>query len=280
MISAEVIKDSVNPWGKRLTTFVLTYPRMIHSEFNTHRMFSRNASSSRAIPVQKQLDAVIAHPVFPLCYPSNKAGMQGGEELSPETVEKIKDIWYDMALYIASGVKQLSDLGLHKQYASRPLEPWNHITVVCTATEFDNFFALRRHPDAQPEIHELADKMWQARKESVPISRKVGEWHLPFVTAEDEAFGSYLERERALHKSVAACARVSYKNHDKTDPTDEQNKELYDRLLNRLPKHSSPAEHQAVVADSKGVVSGNFLGGWIQYRKTLSNECVNKYDGD
>ena len=49
---AEVLIDSVNPAGQRLTTFVLRFPRFVLSEFNTHRMFSRNASSSRAIPTR------------------------------------------------------------------------------------------------------------------------------------------------------------------------------------------------------------------------------------
>jgi thymidylate synthase ThyX len=270
MITAKIIKDSKNPWGKRLTTFVLTYPRFIHSEFMTHRMFSRNASSSRAIPVGKQILSALSDEVWPLCFTANKKGMQGGPELPPDTIDEIVKEWDAARSDAVCHARRLADLGLHKQYVSRIIEPFLHISVVCSATDFDNFFALRRHPDAQPEIHKLADVMFEALKNSEPVMRSVGQWHLPFVDEEYE----YETPVQAVRRSVACCARVSYRNHDKTQTTDEQDAELYDRLLNRNPKHCSPAEHQAIVSDNPTVVSGNFSGGWVQYRKTLPNENI------
>jgi thymidylate synthase ThyX len=277
MIKAAIIKDSVSPWGKRITTYVLTYPRFIHSEFNTHRAFSRNASSSRAVPVEKQILSVSENLVYPYSCTSNKRGMQGGPELPADIQDQIVAEW-DMARDDAvRHAEKLAKLGLHKQYVNRIIEPFMHISVVCTATDFDNFFALRRHNDAQPEIHALADAMWNAREKSKPVARDVDQWHLPFVD-EDEPVDTDEDFSRALYKSVACCARVSYRNHDSTKPTDEQNKELYDRLLSRHPIHASPAEHQAVVAGHKSIASGNFSGGWVQFRKMLQNECVEKYE--
>src|SRR5512135_1987029 len=139
MIKAQIICDSMAPSGVRLTTFVLTYPRFIHSEFMTHRVFSRNASSSRAIPVKKQIQEIIDNPVIPLAFTKNKAGMQGGAALDGEAHDKAVAAWLegrDRAVEIAN---KLADLEVHKQYANRVLEPWAHITVVCTATDFANF---------------------------------------------------------------------------------------------------------------------------------------------
>ena len=279
MISAKIIKDSANPWGKRLTTFVLTYPRFIHAEMNTHRAFSRNASSSRAIPVEKQIAAAMTDVVYPIQFTSNQKGMQGGPDLSPDKSSLIIAEWDAAREDALRHARRMAEIGLAKQYVNRIIEPFSHITVVCTATEFDNFFALRRHPDAQPEIHALADAMWIEYDKSIPVERKTQEWHLPFV-GEDEPLYTIDEIMAGIYKSVACCARVSYKNHDSSTPTPEQNKELYDRLLSRHPIHASPAEHQAVVGFLPDIRSGNFQGGWIQYRKLLPNECVGRYAED
>lgn len=269
MIKAEVIKDSVSTTGARLTTFVLTYPRFIHSEFMTHRMFSRNASSSRAIPVEKQIKLISENPVVPLAFTKNKKGMQGGVPLEGKDHELAEKIWRDALLHALDKAKMLADLGVHKQYANRLLEPFSHITVVCSATEFDNFFALRIHEAAQPEIRELATQMYKLYTSSVPQKLNIGEWHLPFV---DSTEGT----EENIKRSVAKCARVSYLNHDGTETTLEQDLQLYDRLLGSIPIHASPAEHQAYAAFDSNEWSANFKG-WVQYRKTLKNENITSF---
>lgn len=292
MIEAKIVADSVGPNGKRITTMALTYPRFIHAEFMTHRVFSRNASSSRAIPVKKQIQMVMDNPAIPLAFTKNKPGMQGGEALQDLEHELAVGAWLagrDDAVRTANA---LADLEIHKQYANRVLEPWAHITVVVTATDWDNFFALRIHPAAQPEIHELAKQMYAAMSESVPQVLKAGMWHLPFI--DQQAMDEVKARcgvaclqdsrdalELAIKRSVARCARVSYLNHDGTSATIEKDLELYDRLLGGVPIHASPAEHQAralVVPEPVTPRLRSNLKGWVQYRKTLKNENIEKYE--
>ncbi len=283
MIEVKIIADSISREDKRITTFVLTYPRFIHAEFMTHRVFSRNASSSRAIPVKKQIQMVIDNPAIPLAFTRNQKGMQGGEALDGKAHELAVRTWLHARDRAVNFANDLADLEVHKQYANRLLEPFAHITVVCTATDFDNFFALRTHKDAQPEINELAQQMYKAYKKSKPQLLNPGEWHLPFITEDDYTdtitalMGVMVPNQQEmqqllLKRSVAKCARVSYLTHEGKASTLEQDLDLYDRLLASQPLHASPAEHQATPgpADER---SGNFTG-WIQYRKTLSNENI------
>jgi hypothetical protein len=285
MIEAKIVADSVGPNRVRLTTFVLTYPRFIHAEFMTHRVFSRNASSSRAIPVKKQIQMVIDNPAIPLAFTKNKAGMQGGEALGGEEHDLAVNCWLQARDTAVRYAKQLSDLEVHKQYANRILEPWAHITVVCTATDYQNFFALRCHEMAQPEIHALADKMYELYSANKPTKLKDGEWHLPFIT-DVEKSRNFCDEDNAylIKMSVARCARVSYLNHEGKNPTLEEDLALYDRLLGGEPIHASPAEHQAQATKFFDVrfiddTLPSNLKSWIQYRKTLANENISKFEG-
>jgi len=270
MIKAKIIADSLSPEKIRITTFSLTYPRFIHSEFMTHRLFSRNASSSRAIPVEKEMEKIRTEMAMPLKWGLNQKGMQATKYVTdPEEKTGLSTVWAAAAEDAMKWAQILHDRGIHKQHVNRLLEPFQHIDVIMTTTQINNFLALRHHHMAQPEIEELAKRMYQALKESTPINKNYGEWHLPFVTEEHDK----LSLEEKIKTSVACCARVSYRNHDGTTPTLEQNMQLYDRLLGSQPIHASPAEHQAEASDSQ-VRSGNFSG-WIQYRKTIPSECIN-----
>lgn len=286
MIEVKIVADSLAPSRVRLTTFVLTYPRFIHAEFMTHRVFSRNASSSRAIPVKKQIQMVIDNPAIPIAFTKNQKGMQGGEILTGEEHEEAVRAWLiarDDAVWSA---ERLASLEVHKQYANRLLEPFAHITVVVTATDFANFFALRYHKAAQPEIKELAKQMWLAYKNNYNDGCDLmveGELHLPFVTQKDinKILNDTTNREKHLtltKMSVARCARVSYLNHEGKVPTLEEDLALYDRLLGQIPIHASPAEHQARASADPNLISGNFRG-WIQYRKTLAHENITEFNG-
>lgn len=274
-IEAKIILDSVAMHGGRLTTMELKYPRFIHSEFMTHRDFSRNASSSRAIPIEKQIQMVIDDPAVPLTFRKNQKGMQAGEVL-PESEQKQAAMHWQWALESAiTQASCLNKMGVHKQYANRLLEPFAHITVLVSSTRWANFFALRHHSEAQPEIAELARKMWEAYQGSVPQHLAWSRWHLPFITDFEQC--EYDEKD-VLKMSVARCARVSYLNHDGTNPTAEGDFKLYDRLLASQPLHASPAEHQGVQSIDESWKSGNF-NGWIQYRKVLDGEYITKFEG-
>lgn len=284
-IQATVIADSISDSNVRITTFQLRYPRFIHAEFMTHRKFSRNASSSRAIPVKKMIDDLLRDPALPVYWGSNKPGMQAGEQLTGNDWEDAEATWLLARSEAIEHAKKLVEIGLHKQIANRILEPWAHINVVCTATDYRNFYALRRHPDAQPEIKALADAMFEAESRSEPIFRRPGEWHLPYIRP-DERQELNVDNQKMV--SVARCARVSYLTHDGRETSPSEDIELYGRLIERHPIHASPAEHQATPminhndgSDSSYMVpvfqaehlGGNFRG-WRQLRKMLDGEFI------
>lgn len=280
MISAKVICDSISPSGVRLTTTELNYPRFIHSEFMTHRMFSRNASSSRAIPVERMLKQVEENPAKPIHWGKNQPGMQAEEEVEGEW----GNIHWDWAGYYArQQALRLNACGYHKQVVNRLLEPFQWISVVVTATEWDNFFKLRLHKDAQPEIQELAKCMKEAMDNSLPVTLHPGEWHLPYITDADWDDNNWDSFEDKFVKKISAsrCARISYLNHDNSTPDIEKDIKLADMLL--AAGHMSPLEHQGTpmrqdsfnVHAEEGIThidrydnlwSGNFRG-WIQYRQ-------------
>jgi thymidylate synthase ThyX len=268
-LTAKVIEDSIAENGVRLTTLQLCYPRFIHAEFMTHRVFSRNASSSRAIPVAKMIEQVRNDPAMPIHWGRNQAGMQANEELAPLAQEGARQLWLQAARDAASVAQVMADVGLHKQVANRILEPYQYMHVIVTATEWENFFELRNHPDAQPEIHALAKVMHFAFAESRAVELKEGDWHLPYVTrAERLAFNNDLDL--LLKLSAARCARVSYLTHDGQTPSVEKDVALYDRLVGSKPLHASPIEHQATPLPEADMWSGNFRG-WLQNRKIVEN---------
>lgn len=291
-IEAEIICDSkaVNT-DVRMTTFVLKYPRFIHAEFMTHRVFSRNASSSRAIPIQKQIKEIRKDMAKPLEFRRNQRGMQAAEAYGP-TGQKLCGLIWKMAGYAAIFFAYLFiKLGVHKQYANRLLEPFSHISVVVTATRWSNFFALRHHSAAQPEIRELARKMWELYKSNTPEAMLMGEWHLPFVSSQEKAAyfaglgdgvvgSSNIDHWLPLIKrSVARCARVSYLNHYGKVPSYEEDLKLYDRLLGAQPIHASPAEHQGTPGETAFSGHSGNLHGWTQYRKLLAGEHIDSFEG-
>jgi len=264
-ITATVIADSISSYGIRITTLQLKYPRFIHSEFMTHRVFSRNAASSRAIPVAKMIEQVQHDPAMPIHWGLNQPGMQASKEHTDPAAARFA--WFCAAQAAASQAQSLSELGLHKQIVNRVLEPFQWMHTIVTATEWDNFFELRCHPDAQPEFQVLANAIRTAMDESSPverassIQRATASWHLPYVS-DDERVNLH---PHTLPKiSAARCARVSYLKHDGTAPSIEDDITLFDRLVGGKPLHASPIEHQACAASSVAR-SRNFFG-WHQYR--------------
>ena len=284
-ISVKIICDS-RYGGDRLTTMELKYPRFIHAEFMTHRVFTRNASSSRAIPVERQIEMIMEDTAMPIHWGKNQPGMRADEELSQLGQDCIKLLWLkarDEAIKIA---ELMAQQGVHKQIVNRILEPFSHITVLVTSDSWGNFFALRDHEDAQPEIRELARVMKAAMETSTPKSLGLGEWHLPYLDDEDLANINNHMAESSItrHKpnkwdvcmmacavSAARCARVSYLTHDKKRPTLEEDMNLFYRLAHANPPHMSPCEHQAHPCREPS--EGNFRR-WSQFRHTIQGNTV------
>lgn len=278
-ISAKIIADSINHKGIRLTTLLLKYPRHIHQEFLTHRQFSRNSASSRAVPSERVFKSIVDDPIYPH-HGKNCAGMQAKETLNEEDALAVDKV-FDEARFAALGfARKLHAIGLHKQSANRICEPFSHISTLVSATEWNNFFALRLHEDAQPEIQALAKCIKTAMENSEPVFKEDNEWHLPFVT-NDEISNLTLKEQLVL--SVARCATISYAR-DNYEVGLNKALSIFERLTKSTPIHASPFEHQAKpIADSKEATHltladnelfcGNFRG-WMQYRHTIPNNYL------
>lgn len=274
MISAKVIEDSISNNGKRLTTMEWSYPRFIHGEVMTHRVFSRNAMSSRAVPVRKMIDQVRNNPVIPHVWGLNQAGMQSFVEADGAAQRDATDVWLRAADAAGHFASRLVDLNIHKQFVNRLLEPFQWMRTIITATEWDNFFELRDHPAAEPHFQLLAQAARKAMAESTPTERLAGwpydvaNWHLPYVSADERNDTGFLVLAKV---STARCARVSYLTHDGEHPVLSADLALYDRLAGGSPMHASPLEHQAFPCDDPSVASGNFFG-WHQFRQLIEME--------
>jgi hypothetical protein len=291
LIQATIVADSVGADAPRLTTFQLIYPRFIHAEVMTHRVFSRNASSSRAIPTAKMLAAISTEPARPVDWRMNQPGMQGYEPASDGCVATCIQIWDAACAAAVRYAQHMDATGIHKQVVNRLTEPFQHIRVVLTATDFENFFALRDHEAAEPHIQLLAKAMKEAMDASTPVNLTKWDWHLPYV--DEEAIESAKEwfnepSNAAMFESLenllcrisaARCARVSYKTFDDKPSTVVADLDLYQKLVGSAPIHASPTEHQAspdfwLARGDRWLepqLHGN-LTGWKQFRKTLAGE--------
>lgn len=241
-----------------LYTFVLRYPRMIHSEFMTHRVFSRNASSSRAIPVAKVIEQVRNDPFIPSNVYMNQSGMVGTVEASEDTYESFKGLWLKAVDSAVTVAESMVALGVHKQHVNRILEPFQYINVIVTATEWENFLHLRLASDAQPEMQDLAraikGEMDKVGNNIISVYHICGKYvSLPFITQEEvdeHCMNSFSSSEVLINDlmliSSARCARVSYNNHDGSCPDEHKDKKLARRLLDA--GHMSPMEHPCILA--------------------------------
>lgn len=264
MFVAKIVADSVDPFGIRLTTFQLRYPRFIHSEVMTHRVFSRNAMSSRAVPVQKMIDQVLNEPAMPVHWGKNQPGMQARAEV--DDLYGAKELWRKSANAAVKVAEDMIKMGLHKQVANRILEPYQWMNVIVTATEWDNFWDLRCHADADPNFQFLANMMRDAFKASVPDALEWGQWHLPYISANERLMFNLTD---LIKFSVARCARVSFNNHDGSYPDQFKDCELHDKLVIQKPAHASPAEHQA--SATKPTWFLRLMGQNYEFRKNFRN---------
>jgi len=267
----KVLADSVNTSGNRMVTLEIEYPRFILAEVNTHRMLSKNSSSSRAIP--KNATVLTAEPSE---WGKNQPGMQAKEEI--EDKDSARDIWFKARDSAIKFRDELAELGVHKQILNRITEPWMLMKTVISGTEWSNFLYLRTHKDAQPEFRVLAEGIRDALNNSIPTKLLPGQWHLPYIDFIDGKYyssGVEYSLEEARDISVSCCAQVSYR---KNDPSIEKARDIIKRLVYSDPMHASPLEHQATPIEgfygvshvdmNNNKWSGN-LQGWVQYRKLL-----------
>lgn len=240
--ACKILADSISPAGHRITSWEATFPRIILAEVNTHCALSRNSASSRAIPVAKRIAAVQEDPFVPEAFGRNQKGMQPGEALDGEEKENARKQWLLAMARALECADELAELGVHKQYANRLLEPFAWHTAVITATDVDNLFNLRVNPLAQGEFQKIARMMKEARDTSVPRPIDYYNWHTPYVGL-DEAFNlNSTGGPGAWKVSVGRCARVSYLTQNGVR-NPEEDAALADRLLEN--GHMSPLEHVA-----------------------------------
>lgn len=261
---AEILADSISPGGVRLITMKTRYPRFLHPEMLRHRVFSHSVASNRAIPTEDLIRQVRQDPFVPAEFCHRVKGMGVGAALDDDDAAYCEEQWRRAATAAAVTAERLMEAGVDKSRANRPMEPYQWVHDIISATEWKNFFALRDHPAAQPEFQILARVMRLAMEASEPEALGNGEWHLPLLQASDSNAG--LETQKLL--CVSRCARVSY---DRTDDEDRM-KTLERASRLRDAGHLSPFEHIATPAWGAGNgFVGNFRG-WHQMRKHIAWE--------
>lgn len=300
-MQAEVILASQGPNQRPIYTVRMRYPRIIHSEIMTHRVFSRNARSSRAVPIARMIKEVEEKTFVPWHWGKNQKGMQAEKSCdalvclpnSFDEYESNKIAWLEAAAVAIEYAEAFMEAGYHKQIVNRLLEPFMWIDTLVTSTDWENFFWLRDHKDAEPHLQDLARLVEKALNNAPLVNLEPGQWHLPYITKQDltavhMSFGATLlgTRHKGLTEtlckiSAARCARISYAPFD-GNASYERELERYNSLVSSDRIHASPLEHQAtpdsvLYDDADGLVydapehHGN-LSGYIQFRKTVPGE--------
>jgi len=297
--SALIVAHSKAPNGEEVLTYEVELHRFILPEFNTHRSLSRNFQSSRAVPIEKMIEQVSNSPAIPVHWGKNQAGMVADKELDALvyweeandgycSISTPHDAWLaakDQSVYFATA---FMEAGYHKQVVNRLLEPFMKTKGVVTGTRkaFEAFFKLRCHPDAQPEIKLLAERMQEAMLQSTPNELKYGEYHLPYVNHSDfppSEFG--LKKDLIAAKVKVSCSCAAQVSYRRLDDSLEKALKVYDMLnlpINGVypddPPHYSPTEHVVKIQDVDKELSGNFHSNtFFQYRKALEFGIEDKF---
>lgn len=313
-MKVEFIQGSIAPCKTKITTLVLEYPRVIHAQLLTHRVFTKNSSSSRAVPIKTAIEQIEANPAQ-FIWTENQSGMSGkpiDDSFKLTHIhEAVQTLWSQVkqtVLYLGSKESE-GGLNVHKQNAARFLEPFQNIRIVLTSTEWENWDWLRIDSAAQPEIAQLAKLIKEARDTGDYMELVEGDWHVPFITRKvnpDNGEITYhhpetdveLTVQEAKELSMSICAQTSFR---KEDYSDKKTENVIGKLFTGNKVHASPSEHQATpikeaVMDSgdfasimfhlpdgathidrKGNVwSGNFKH-WIQNRQLIPNHDKAKF---
>jgi len=258
ILSSHNVADP-NP-DRNLVTILNKYPLWIHQELLTHRAFSRNTASSRAIPIKRMIEAAQDDPAMPIHWYRNEPGMQGYQPMSKIEIDDARDIWLRARDSAVLHALHMSDTNAHKQLVNRLLGPFIHTIACISATEWSNFFGVRLHHSTEPHMRDLAQVILAAVEKNPVQQLQPQQWHLPFIQGEDmeeahklydnpEFGGSY--EDILIPLSVARAASTSYKTVDNLHMTSERANALYSKLVAQVPLHASPAEH---VAQADGCV--------------------------
>lgn len=270
LTASKIIADSTYVNGTRLITLQNVYPKFLNAEINTHKAPSRNSASSRAIPVEKQIQAIMDHPFVPQRFPKNQPGMSASDYWEQGSTEYsgAEYFWLAARNAAVNQVRSMIDLAnVHKQTASRLLEPFMWTTAIISATlpAWEAIFVLRDHPAAQPEFQILARAMKTAIAESTPRILEWNQWHLPMLGHPGDEDLSLADQIRV---STARCARVSYLTMDNQRDV-QADIDLYERL--KVNGHWSPAEHPATPSPTWRH-QANFHG-WKQARWLVEHDA-------
>lgn len=248
----------------RVTTFEITLPHIIVPELLTHRMFSRNAASFRAIPTSKFLKNV---QFTPRKFPKNRPGMSSEEWLEGAREIAANCIWAFGKVSAKVCTYALSKLGVHKQIANRPVGPYSYTTYVVTSNEFgfNNFFDQRCDKNAQPEMYDLALYMRSKWHTSSPQESPL---HIPYTPYSEPKFVDFCETKKDqlvldLSKKIATArlARISYLNHGSEVIDYEKDLKLFESLVEK--RHMSPFDH--ILEYDKNWTKGIYPN-WLSYR--------------
>lgn len=294
-VDVKLLQHSYSPDGISMYSFEVEIPRIILAEWNTHGMLNTNAQSSRAVPTKKLIEEVRRNPYMPSHWGKNQKGMQAYEECHSSVKSMPRESFWDICIHNAcNNAQAFEEAGYHKQIANRVIEPYSHTKLVVSGTEWNNFFNLRIHKDAEPNIREMAIKIYEITRSSAGVRLYNGEWHLPYISQYRQE-GSmryvfdnqYVSLSDAIRISLACVAQVSYRSlNTHPDAIDR----IYDSLFpsNGEPIHGSPAQHLATPfkeawckgtwqegethRDRNGYSWSAQLRGWCQYRKLIPNE--------
>lgn len=264
----EVLADSIGPHGVRLTTFHLRYPRAAaHEDFLTHRRFSRSASSSRAIPIERMIKRATWGPEL---FGRAQPGMGADEVLDEPGQAACRAVWNRARDEAVAGALRLAALGAAKEDANLLLRPFEWIDVVVSSTEWGNFFRQRADQETglvRRQLKRVADGMRDLLASRTPWATRFGEWHLPYLTTDEllDVCAGRTDRVQAARASAMRCARTSYARHDGTHGSvDEDAQSCLEKLVRSA--HWSPLEHPARCEVPGSSPTTNFADGWGQLR--------------
>lgn len=242
-----------------LLTIEGNFPRVVLPELNTHRMLflrdmlSKNLQSSRAVPVSKMIKEVKEQHFVPVHFGQNQKGMTAAKEV--DNIDAARAAWQDYVDDCVVNAEIMNALGMHKQIVNRALEPLVMSKAVITATDWNNVFHLRHHPDAQPEAYDFVKCIYRAKKRSVPNKLNPGEYHVPYVNAQRGKDGilryfdqdeNEIDVETALKISSSCCAQVSYRLLNQSV---EKAEDIHDKLIKSKPGHFCYDKETEILTD-------------------------------